>query len=144
MSDYSDVTDDDIRKFARAFKGPSTQERPFALPLTENEIQRAVFSHLKTRGAENSFAFHPRNSGRDQADRRRAINAGLGVVSGVPDVVVITPRQTYALELKTEKGKLSEKQKETLVRLGHCGAITGVAFGLNEALAWLEGHGILK
>ena len=143
MCEFTKSDENSMAEFARAFNGPSTQERPFALPLPENAIQRAVFAHLRMRGAPNNFAFHPRNSGADQADRRRAINAGLGVVSGVPDVVILTPGKTYALELKTEKGRLTDKQKETMVQMGHCGVITGVAYGLNEALAWLESHGLL-
>lgn len=144
MADFTRSDDAAITEHARAFHGPSTQERPFALPLPENAIQRAVFKHLRIRGAPNVFAFHPRNGGRDQRGRRAGINSGLGVVSGMPDVVILTPGQTYALELKTEKGKLSPEQSDTLVAMGHCGAITGVAYGLDDAIAWLERHGLLK
>jgi hypothetical protein len=49
----------------------------------EDQIQRAVFQHLRIRGAPNLFAFHPANGG-----YRRPIEAavlkGLGVRVGVP------------------------------------------------------------
>lgn len=143
----TDVSDEDIeamRPFARSFKPVPIHDRPFAPPLTENQIQRAVFSHFKTRGAPNCFALHPKNGGVHQRGRRAGINTGLGVIPGLPDVFILAPGQHYALELKTEKGKLSKEQIDVLVRLGHCGTITGVAYGLDEALAWLEGHGLLK
>jgi hypothetical protein len=144
MTSFTGASDEAISEFARAFNGPNTQDRPFALPLPENAIQRAVIKHLRTRGAPNTFAFHPRNGGHDQRGRRAGINSGLGVVSGVPDIIILTPGQCYALELKTEKGKLSPQQTETMVRMGHCGAITGVAYGLDDALRWLEKNGLLK
>jgi hypothetical protein len=143
MPTFTDVTDEDMAAM-RPFRGYSTQERPFMLSLSENEIQRAVFAHLRMHGAPNSFAFHPKNGGMHQRGRRAGINSGLGVVSGVPDIIILTPNQTYALELKTGAGKLSKEQKETMVRMGHAGAITGVAFGLDDALAWLTRHGLLR
>jgi hypothetical protein len=55
----------------------------------EDSIQRAVFEHLRVRGAPNVFAFHPANGG-----YRRPVEAsilkGLGVYAGVPDRVAFT------------------------------------------------------
>jgi len=54
----------------------------------EDQIQRAIFQHLRARKAPGTFAFHVPNGG-----KRRPIEAailkGLGVVAGVPDVVLI-------------------------------------------------------
>ena len=125
--------------------------------LTENEIQKAVFSHLRTRGAPGIFAFHPKNASADMAGRKRGIHVGLGVEPGVPDVIVIaTWRNTgmrccsvYGLELKREsrRGKKPTKheikQRDTRTRMGLCGVITGNAYGLDDALIWLERHGLL-
>jgi hypothetical protein len=66
--------------------------------LTENQIMRAVFAHIRQRAPVNTFAFHPRNEGEDQR-RLAGINSGLGVVSGTPDVIVIRHSRVYALEL---------------------------------------------
>ena len=57
--------------------------------MPEEAVQRAVFARIRARGAPGVFAFHPRNGSRDQRTLA-GISAGLGVVSGVPDVVVIT------------------------------------------------------
>jgi hypothetical protein len=42
------------------------------------------------------FAFHPRNGGRDQRSLA-GINSGFGVVSGIPDAIIIKGGITYGL-----------------------------------------------
>jgi hypothetical protein len=111
--------------------------------LSENQIQRAVFQHLRTRSASGVFAFHPANGGY-RRPVEAAIFKGLGVVAGTPDVIVVRNGQCYALELKTEKGKLTDKQKAALAALEFAGATCGVAYGLDDALAWLENRGLLR
>lgn len=119
-------------------RAPSMTDRPFAPPLSENEIQRAVFSHLRQRGAPGVFAFHPKNGGSHQRGRRAGINSGLGVVSGVPDIIILHKGKAYGLELKTSKGKVSPEQSEVMQRMLAAGADVAVAHGLDEALALLE------
>jgi hypothetical protein len=111
--------------------------------VTENQIQKAIFAHLRQRGAPGAFAFHPKNGGIHQRGRHRGINNGLGVVSGVPDVIVIHQGRTYGLELKKHGGKLSQAQIETLEQMEHAGAIVDTATGLDAALRWLEDHRLL-
>lgn len=111
--------------------------------MLEREIQKAIFSHFKQRGAPRAFAFHPRNGGKDQRGRRAGINAGQGVVSGVPDIIIVNDGRTYALELKRPGGKLSAEQIIVMERMEQCGAIVEIAYGLNEAIKWLEDHHLL-
>src|ERR1700719_3008345 len=77
-----------------------------AFELSEDEIQRAVFANFKARSVPNVFAFHPKNGGVHQLGRRAGINEGLGVVPGIPDVIVFRGEhaliRVYALELKRE------------------------------------------
>jgi hypothetical protein len=129
--------------------------------LSENEIQRAVFSHLRTRPAPGVFAFHPKNASSDMRGRRRGVYAGLGVVPGIPDVIVFkkwsihapggpTRTDVYALELKvlnlrdkkpTEHAEKQSKCRENLVAVG---VVADIAYGLDEALEWLEARGLLR
>ena len=67
----------------------------------EDAIQRAVFQHLRARGAPKVFAFHPANGGY-RKPVEAAILKSLGVVAGVPDVIAIHNGRCYALELKAE------------------------------------------
>jgi hypothetical protein len=131
---------------AQPFRPPSTQDRPFALPLREDDIQRAVFAHLKTRGAPGIVAFHPKNGGIHQRGRRRGINSGLGVLTGTADVIVIAPPagRVYALELKGPKGKPTVDQLSFLDRVRAAGGEAACIEGLDAALAWLEARGILR
>ncbi len=109
----------------------------------ESLIQRAVFQHLRQRGAPNIFFFHVANGG-----YRRPIEAsimkGLGVRAGVPDVFAVKNGRAYALELKAAGGRLSEAQERALIELRAAGAMATHAHGLDQALRILEGWEILR
>ena len=111
--------------------------------LTEDAIQRTVFSHLRVRGAPGVFAFHPANGG-----YRRPVEAarlkGLGVRAGVPDVIAIHHGHVYALELKTEHGKATEGQLQAIEDIRAAGGHAQICQGLDRALAVLEGWGLLR
>jgi hypothetical protein len=83
----------------------------------EAAIQRAVFQHLRTRGAPGVLAFHPANGGW-RSPIEGAIFRGLGVVPGTPDVIVIHEGRCYALELKAEGGRATPKQLEAIAAEG--------------------------
>ena len=109
----------------------------------EQEIQKAVFAHLRQRGAENVFAFHPANGGY-RTPVEAAIFKAMGVVPGTPDVICIKGGQIFGLELKAEGGKLSEAQRATIEAMRLAGAVVEVATGIDQALAALEGWGLLR
>jgi hypothetical protein len=71
--------------------------------LSEQEIQRGVIDHLAWRGVPDLFYFHVPLGG-----YRRPVEAkifkSLGVVAGIPDLVIICRGHVYALELKAERG----------------------------------------
>ena len=108
----------------------------------EKQIQRAVFQHIKARGASRMFAFHPANGGY-RKPVEAAILKGLGVVAGTPDIIAIRGGRTYALELKAPDGKLSNSQEAAIADLERAGATVAVAIGLDMALATLENWGLL-
>lgn len=108
----------------------------------EDQIQRAIFQHLRARKAPGVFAWHTPNGG-----KRKPIEAsilkGLGVVAGVPDIVAIRGGHTYGLELKAEGGKPSDKQTATMAEMERAGATIALATGLDAAIAQLEAWGLL-
>src|SRR5215472_12283475 len=108
----------------------------------EDAIQRAVFQHLRTRAAPGVFAFHPANGGY-RKPVEAAIMKGLGVVAGVPDVFAVHNGRCFALELKAEGGRVTDKQLARIAALREAGAFTCIAEGLDRALACLEGWGLL-
>jgi hypothetical protein len=109
----------------------------------EDQIQRAIFQHLKARKAPGTFAFHVPNGGK-RKPIEAAILKGLGVVAGVPDIIAIRSGHTFALELKAEGGTPSEKQITTMAELQAAGATVALAVGLDAAIAQLETWGLLR
>jgi hypothetical protein len=109
----------------------------------EQGIQRALFQHLRLRGVPGLFAFHPPLGG-----YRRPIEAkifqSLGVVAGVPDVILIHSGQTFALELKAENGRLTAAQTLVQNALREAGAQVATTYGLDAALEQLERWNLLR
>jgi hypothetical protein len=103
----------------------------------EAAIQRCVFQHIRARAAPGVFAFHPANGGY-RKPIEAAIMKGLGVVAGVPDVIVIHEGRCYALELKAPGGAPTEIQLATIAAMEAAGAYYCIAEGLDRALARLE------
>jgi hypothetical protein len=108
----------------------------------EAAIQRALFQHIRTHGAPGVFAFHPANGGY-RKPVEAAIMKGLGVVAGVPDVIAIHNGRVFAMEIKAEGGRATDKQLACIAALREAGAFTCIAEGLDRALACLEGWGLL-
>jgi hypothetical protein len=109
----------------------------------EDQIQRAVFEHLRVRGAPDVFAFHPANGGY-RKPIEAAVLKGLGVRAGVPDVIAVHEGRCYALELKAPGGRPTELQLATIAAMEAAGAYCCIAEGLDRALATLEAWGLLR
>lgn len=108
----------------------------------EDQIQRAIFQHLKARKAPGTFAFHVPNGG-SRKPIEAAILKGLGVVAGVPDVIAIRAGHAYGLELKADEGRPTAKQIETIAAMEAAGATVTIATGLDAAIRQLEDWGLL-
>lgn len=109
----------------------------------ESDIQRAVFAHLKARAAPGVFAFHVPNGGY-RNKREAAILSGMGVVPGVPDIILIHKGRAFGLELKAANGRPTERQLAAHAAMDEAGAFVCVAEGLDRALKVLEAWGLLK
>ena len=109
----------------------------------EQDIQRAVFAHLKLRAAPGVFAFHPANGGL-RPKTEAAILQALGVRAGVPDIIAFRAGKAYALEIKTAVGKLTPAQRAVHAQLVDAGVATATTFGLSQSLARLEAWGLLR
>jgi hypothetical protein len=109
----------------------------------EDAIQRAVFQHLRVRGAPNVFAFHPANGGY-RKPIEAAVLKGMGVIAGVTDLIAIHEGHCFGLELKAPGGRPTELQLATLAAMEAAGAHCCIAEGLDRALACLEGWGLLR
>jgi hypothetical protein len=111
--------------------------------MREQEIQRLVFQHLAVRRMPGTIGFHPANGG-FRRPAEAAILQGLGVLAGIPDVVLCRGGRMYCLELKVAGGRLSPVQRQVHDRLREAGAEVATAHGLDEALVQLERWGLLR
>jgi len=111
--------------------------------LAERLIQRAVFTHLRCRPAPGVVAWHTPNGGYRHKSEAAIFN-GLGVLAGIPDVIAVKAGRMFALELKTERGKLSPVQVATMDALSAAGVTCSVAHGIDQALAQLETWQLLR
>ena len=78
------------------------------------------------------------------ASRERDPQGDRGTVAGVPDIICISQGRCYALELKAERGRVTDVQRVVHERLREAGAHVAVAQGLDQALAQLEAWNLLR
>jgi hypothetical protein len=109
----------------------------------EQQIHKAVVAHLRARSEPRVFFWHTPNGGKRGIVEAKIFKA-LGVIAGVPDLVILKAGEMYALELKASTGHLTPSQKLVHERLTECGAHVAVARSLDEALVTLECWGVLK
>jgi hypothetical protein len=109
----------------------------------EEQIHRAVISHLNARSMPGVFFFHCPNGGK-RSKAEAGVFKALGVRAGMPDLILFYRAQIFGLELKASIGRLRDSQKATLDAMQLAGARTSVAHTLDEALITLECWGVLK
>ena len=111
--------------------------------LSEQQIQKAVFGHLRARAVPGAFFWHP-FSGGFRKPKEAAIFKGLGAIAGLPDVMVLHQGQLYSIELKTETGRPTETQLCVLDAIRAAGGHAVVCNGLDRAIACLEAWQLLR
>lgn len=109
------------------------------LQRPEDALQQEVVRHLRTRPMPGLFFFSVPNH-KNRANYLRA----MGMVDGMTDLVIIKDGRAYALELKRPKGETSMAQIACHACLRGAGVETHTAYGLPDALAWLERMGLLR
>ena len=71
------------------------------------------------------------------------IAKGQGMLSGVPDLFLPVPRQSFHglyIEMKSEKGRLTENQQWFLTNAESVGYKTVVCYGSKEAIAAIQAY----
>jgi hypothetical protein len=109
----------------------------------EQQIHLALVEHLRTRARKGLVFWHTPNGGfRSWSEAK--IFSGLGVLPGVPDLLMLHKRQLYGLELKRPKAKPTSNQIATIAALEAAGCICAVADSLDSAVEQLECWDLLK
>lgn len=117
----------------------------------EQDIQKAVIAHLRTRGMPGVVFWHTPNGAflggkrnRKGASIQGAVMKGMGVRAGVSDVIAVHQGRIFALELKAPGGRPTESQLEFIADMERAGAFTCLAEGIDRAIAVLESWGLLR
>ena len=109
----------------------------------EQAVQKAVLQHLAWRAVPGLFTFAVPNGGWRSAIEA-AIFKGIGVVAGIPDIIIIHAGRCFGLELKADRGRLTNVQRDAHERMRAAGAHVATAWGIDEALAQLASWHLLK
>jgi hypothetical protein len=110
---------------------------------TEDGIQRSLFAHIRARGVKGLEAIHPANGGYRKPVEAKILQ-GLGFTAGTPDALLWHAGKSWAMELKSETGRVSIAQADMLARLAEAGVTTAVCRGIDEAVACLESWKLLR
>ena len=76
--------------------------------------------------------------------REAARFKSIGVLPGASDLLLWHDGNSFALELKSPGGRLSEAQLEFLAHFNDAGGHSACAEGIDRALACLEAWGLLR
>jgi hypothetical protein len=109
----------------------------------ENAIHAAVVEHLRMRAKPDVLWIHVPNGGARDA-RTGAMLKRMGTLAGASDLLFWHRGNSFALELKSPGGRLSENQLEFFARFNEAGGHTAVAEGIDRALACLSAWGLLR
>jgi hypothetical protein len=90
----------------------------------EDQIQRALFEHIRSRGVAGLVAVHVPNGGH-RRPVEAAIMKGVGVTAGTPDILLSWADKSFALEIKDVAGRFSDAQADMLARLSQAGVDRG-------------------
>jgi hypothetical protein len=110
----------------------------------EQDMQRAVVSHLRVRGVPGLLAWHTPQGAHYSSRVQGAIMQGLGVMAGVSDLLLMYSGRMYALELKAPGEKPTTAQKAFLKAFWQNGGYAEYCDSLDGAIAQLEEWNLLK
>ncbi len=95
-------------------------KKPSPKLFPEQELQISIVQWMKRNLPKEVVFFHVPNGG-NRSLREGAIFKAMGVVAGVPDLIIAWPGGIAAPELKAGKGSSSEAQKTMQSRLSAIG-----------------------
>lgn len=100
--------------------------------MTEDRLQSDIFKWFwNTYPNHRRCLFHPANGGW-RSQREAAKFKAIGVVAGVPDLVLVHNSTCTGFELKTDTGRLSAEQKKVIEAWGSQGVTIHVVRSLDE------------
>jgi hypothetical protein len=111
--------------------------------MNEDAIQQHVVHLMRAHGRPEVCYFAVANG----EARSLATGAKLkrqGVIAGAPDLVFLVDGNFYGVELKTDKGKLSEAQSAFGDWIRGAGGTYRVVYGMDDAARYLKQIGAIR
>lgn len=108
----------------------------------ESRLQMAVVQHLRLGCKPGIFWFSVPNEGK-RAPRTANRLKAMGMVPGVPDIVIIINGIAHGLELKAKGGHQSTAQRDVEAAWTAAGGFYACTTGIDETLATLVRWGVL-
>ena len=108
---------------------------------SEDDLQIACMSYMRLVHTD-LLAFHVPNGGNRSA-REGAKFKRMGVLSGVPDILIMQPSGEYnglAIELKIGKNKPSDNQIEVMNKLMACGWYVTIVRDLDHFMKLVDDY----
>lgn len=110
---------------------------------SEDHLHREIFRMCAAEVRAGVIVFHAANGGRRNKAEAGKLK-GMGVVAGIPDLIAIVNGKAYGLEIKTDRGTLSNAQKIMRQRFVRAGAEYEVARSVAGARQILEKWGAVE
>lgn len=108
--------------------------------MTENQFQIMVAKFLDTCLVDAWWtAINPIPA---KSKAAAGISKAMGMKAGCPDILIVSNGKAVFLELKTEKGSVSNVQKETCHAIINAGGVVHVCRSLEEVVNRLNVEGI--
>lgn len=104
--------------------------------MSEQDVQRSIVDYLRV-VVPGAITFAIPNSSR-RAVGGRAGNAVPGLLPGIPDLCMVKGPRCYFIEVKAEKGKLSDAQSAMLQRMTMLGVSWVVVRSVEDMRAALS------
>ena len=108
--------------------------------MRESALHQSLVQWLNLSLPREAFFFHPMNNPRSAI--QGAHFKKLGMRAGIPDLVVLYGGKFVALEVKSERGRLSSEQKQVHAAIKNAGCEVFTVHSLMEAQMALELCGI--
>jgi hypothetical protein len=111
------------------------RKNPFHKYLKEEDNLHIQVCNYLNYQYPNILYFHPHNEGRRTAYERYKFKL-LGAKAGVPDIVILEAKKNYYglfIELKSEKGKLTDNQENFIMELRYRNYYAAVCHNFEEA-----------
>lgn len=111
--------------------------------MTENDIQQQLVMLLRAYCRRDVCWFAVPN-GEWRYPKTAARLQAQGVRAGAPDMVFIVRGEFHGLEIKRERGRVSETQDTFAGEILQAGGHYGLCRGLEQTLQYLSGLGVFR